>query len=192
MGIGARGVKGALKAWVGRRAKRRVALFALVGVGILLTQACSGDGGSAETDRAAMVALFHSTNGTIAHDVLGVAWLHIPSDQWETLFQHDDTPLDRWETFLQNIDVLTEHWEGYGFIKTDGKGRITALDVGEPGWGPRLAGEIPPELGNLSKLEVLDLYGGLTGEIPPELGNLSRLKVLKLNGWLTGEIPRGS
>ena len=36
-----------------------------------------------------------------------------------------------------------------------------------------MTGEIPPELGNLASLELLDLSGNqLTGEIPPELANL--------------------
>ena len=37
-----------------------------------------------------------------------------------------------------------------------------------------MTGEIPPELGGLSNLEWLYLWGNqLTGEIPPELGDLS-------------------
>ena len=39
--------------------------------------------------------------------------------------------------------------------------------------------EIPPELGRLSSLELLNLAGNdLTGEIPAELGNLSSLQRL--------------
>ena len=193
--------KWALKAWVGRRAKRGLALLAVVATGVLLTQACSGDGGSAESDRAAMVALFHSTNGNVAKQILP-PYPHIPLDQWETdpsiqlwrtSIQEGDTPLDRWETFLENIDVFTRHENWRGGIKTDGRGRITLLDIGAWGFGALwYDGEIPPELGNLSKLEVLDLYGGIRGEIPPELGKLDNLKELRLNSGgygLTGEIP---
>ncbi|MEN8219934.1 MAG: Calx-beta domain-containing protein, partial [Pseudomonadota bacterium] len=43
----------------------------------------------------------------------------------------------------------------------------------------QLIGSIPPELGNLSLLETLELgVGNLSGSIPPELGNLSQLKSL--------------
>ena len=69
------------------------------------------------------------------------------------------------------------------------RGRITLLDIGEPGFGAMwFEGGIPPELGNLSKLEVLDLHGWFKEGIPPELGNLSSLKVLKLYRAY-GEIP---
>ena len=55
-----------------------------------------------------------------------------------------------------------------------------------------LAGEIPPELGNLDKLVSLELSGNsLTGEIPPELGDISWLNYLSLaDNQLTGELPR--
>ncbi len=54
-----------------------------------------------------------------------------------------------------------------------------------------VSGVIPSELGNLTKLLVLDLtYNGLTGTIPPELGRLGALVELRLAGnKLTGEIP---
>ena len=54
-----------------------------------------------------------------------------------------------------------------------------------------MRGEIPPELGNLTDLETLDLWDNqLRGEIPPELGNLNNLKSLDLaDNELRGEIP---
>ena len=54
-----------------------------------------------------------------------------------------------------------------------------------------MTGEIPPELGNLVKLEQLYLWGNeLTGEVPSWLGVLSNLEVLFLSdNQLTGPIP---
>ena len=55
----------------------------------------------------------------------------------------------------------------------------------------RLSGEIPPELGRLSRLTTLALDSNrLSGGIPPEFGSLSNLATLRLGGnQLTGGIP---
>ena len=75
-------------------------------------------------------------------------------------------------------------WQG---VSIGANGRVVALILGDAG----LSGEIPPELGGLSKLEDLLLSGNqLSGEIPPELGSLSNLRGLSLGGnQLSGEIP---
>ena len=54
-----------------------------------------------------------------------------------------------------------------------------------------LSGEIPPEIGNLVNLTLLELgLTQLSGEIPPEIGNLVNLNELKLYySQLSGEIP---
>ena len=81
-------------------------------------------------------------------------------------------------------DEPMREWDG---VTTDSKGRVTRLAL--PSY--QLTGEIPAELGNLSNLTYLDLWGSqLTGEIPAELGNLSNLTSLNLvRNQLTGEIP---
>ena len=58
-------------------------------------------------------------------------------------------------------------------------------------WDNELVGSIPPELGQLKSLEVLDLWeNSLTGPIPPELGNLANLTRLYLgDNQLSGPIP---
>ncbi|MDE2646270.1 MAG: M66 family metalloprotease [Bacteroidota bacterium] len=54
-----------------------------------------------------------------------------------------------------------------------------------------LTGSIPPEFGNLAQVRTLWLFdNGLTGSIPPELGNLTQVADLALsNNFLTGSIP---
>ncbi len=81
-----------------------------------------------------------------------------------------------------------EHFirEWYG-VTNDANGRVHVLFLG----GNQLTGEIPAQLGNLTKLEWVSLnQNQLTGEIPPELGSLANLERLRLyNNQLTGEIP---
>ena len=54
-----------------------------------------------------------------------------------------------------------------------------------------LEGSIPPEIGGLTNLRVLDLkFNYLTGTIPPELGNLENLVNLYLYAnYLSGCVP---
>lgn len=110
---------------------------------------------SAETDRAALEALFHATGGSDWTD----------NSNWLTA-----RPLGEWHG-----------------VTTEDAGLVTKLDIFSNG----VAGTLPPELGNLSRLERLSLsFNGLTGEIPPELGNLSNLQSLDLvNNRLEGPIP---
>ena len=74
----------------------------------------------------------------------------------------------------------------WGGVTTDDDGRVIGLNLS----GYRLLGEIPAELGSLSRLEILDLnQNALAGEIPAELGSLSNLEILDLSGNGFGEIP---
>ena len=58
-------------------------------------------------------------------------------------------------------------------------------------WLTTLRGTLPPALGNLTGLTVLDLRGNnLTGSIPSQLGSLTKLTGLYLSeNKLTGSIP---
>ncbi len=123
---------------------------------------------SAETDREALVALFEATNGE--------SWDH--TGTWAGF-----APLGQW------LGVTTNE-----------EGRVTSLELNQRLLGNRtkdLKGKLPPELGNLSSLQVLSIGLinsqtplGLTGEIPPELGNLSSLQELSIvTTRLAGGIP---
>ena len=100
-----------------------------------------------------------------------------------TLYNATDGPnwdnSDNWLT-----DAPLEDWYG---VKVDSNGRVRWLRLRDN----NLTGPIPPELGNLSKLDTLELhYNSLTGPIPPQLANLTALKSLVLgSNSLTGPIP---
>ena len=135
--------------------------------------------GSVETDRQALEALYHATDGPNWYD----------SENWLT-----DAPLNEW------AKVTTD--ENGRVVKLNpSKNGLTGEIPPELGHLPNLAililhdnqltGEIPPELGHMPNLRGLNLnYNQLTGKIPPELAQLSNLEALGLHSnQLTGEVP---
>lgn len=86
---------------------------------------------------------------------------------------------DNWLT-----DAPAEDWYGVG---VDDNGRVASVDLS----ANRLAGTIPPQLGDLRSLRSLNfLNNALTGQLPEELSNLERLEFLLLSSNdLTGTIP---
>ena len=115
-------------------------------------------------DRAALVALYHATDGT--------NWVN--NENWLT-----DAPLEEW------YGVGTD---GYGrVVRLVLRGTTSGSQTRPHG----LNGPIPPELGSLTKLVSLSLdLNELSGSIPLELGNLANLERLELpDNRITGLIP---
>ncbi|MCY3882288.1 MAG: leucine-rich repeat domain-containing protein [Chloroflexi bacterium] len=86
-----------------------------------------------------------------------------------------------------NWSLDTPFWDWDGVRVDPWTGRIVELHLQRE----NLSGRIPPALGRLTGLEVLNLHGNdLRGGIPPELGELVNLRELNLS-WnpLGGEIP---
>ena len=112
----------------------------------------------------------------------------------ETLLRAKDT-LRGSDRLNWSADRAISEWEGITVRGTPGRVTRLWLDRGtsqqQEGRRITLTGTIPPELGELSKLEWLTLARHeLTGVIPLELANLSELTDLRLFGNdLTGGIP---
>ena len=117
-------------------------------------------------DRAALVALYHATDGP--------NWVN--NENWLT-----DAPLGDWYGIDTDASgrVIRIHLRG-------------SFDDDIREWvGHGLSGTIPPELGRLAKLKALHLnVNALTGTIPPELWDLRDLVSLNLSdNSLRGVIP---
>ena len=148
-------------------------LVTAVGGGVVTITATAGEAsGDAlvtveiDLDRAALVALYHATDGP--------NW--VDNTNWLT-----DAPLGEW------YGVDTDRQGRVVRLNLSGRWDPEARESTPHG----LSGAIPPELGNLTNLEWLFLYRNeLSGAIPPELGSLSNLEQLHLyRNELWGAIP---
>ena len=98
---------------------------------------------------------------------------------------YEDMGGDNWE---DNANWLSDAPLGEWFgVTTDVDGRVTSLELD----GNGLSGGLPPELGDLTNLRVLDLYDNeLSGSLPESLGNLANLVSLYLDrNPLSGSLP---
>jgi len=98
----------------------------------------------------------------------------------------------KWNITAPLITAAAEtnaNWSGVTVAKVNGVDRVTQLKFG----GKNLKGPIPPEIGFLSELTVIDFNNNnqqLTGTIPATMGNLVNLTQLTLSRTgLTGTIP---
>ena len=139
----------------------------------------TASGPQSASDRAVLVAFYHSTGGASWN--FNTYWLSDrPIGDWHGVTTDSNGRVIR-------LSLVSKQLTGEIPPELGGLSSLTALFLGSN----QLTGEIPPELGGLSNLTELDLGSNqLTGEIPPELGGLSRLTDLRLrNNRLTGEIP---
>ena len=112
-----------------------------------------------------------------------------------TLDWSADTPIKDWEGISVGgtpLRVVVTNLSSRGLTgiipqQLGNLSNLTELSL----WGNQLNGAIPAQLGNLSNLTKLDLSGNeLTGTIPQQLGSLSNLAELSLYGnQLNGAIP---
>ena len=111
------------------------------------------------------------------------------NDNWLT-----DAPLDDWHgvhVSAGRVVVLELLRNNLAGSLPPQLGQLSGLETLNLDFNRGMGGSIPPELGDLSNLWFLGLQAlGLTGSIPPELGRLSSLQYLLLAGNdLVGPIP---
>jgi hypothetical protein len=156
----------------------------------LLLLGTGGDAGAAipASERAALIALYNSTNGA--------GWTY--RTNWRNAADTDFAPpgtectwfrvsCDPGETHVAHLDLWNNNLSGPIPPEISSLAGLTALGLGDN----RLTGSIPPEIGSLSQLTDLQLYTNqLTGSIPPEIANLANLGSLILGANpLGGSIP---
>ncbi|MDE2663339.1 MAG: Ig-like domain-containing protein [Gemmatimonadota bacterium] len=123
-------------------------------------------------------------SGITAHEGTSLA-CSPPSDREVLVAFYESTDGPNW---INSRNWLTDAplGEWYG-INTDASGRVVQLNL----FANNLAGQIPPELGDLATLEHLTLWrNNLSGQIPRELGELASLIRLVLSeNEFTGPMP---
>jgi Leucine-rich repeat (LRR) protein len=117
-------------------------------------------------EREALIALYNSTDGDNWDDNSG----------WKTPPLHTD-----------GFALPGKENTWHGVRCNSGNTTVERLEL----QSNQLNGSIPPQLGDLTNLQVLALYlNQLTGSIPPELGDLTNLQYLHLqSNQLSGSIP---
>ena len=162
--------------------------------------ALAGDARAAipATERAALIALYDSTNGAGWGD----------RSNWRNADDTDFAPVGTecaWAcvtcAYGAHVETLALEFNNLRGAIPPEIGNLAALahlDLADN----RLTGSIPVEIGNLTNLQSLALWnhmemygmpkGQLAGPIPAEIGNLTNLRYLRLDGnRLSGPIPPG-
>ncbi|XP_014509822.1 probable leucine-rich repeat receptor-like protein kinase At5g49770 [Vigna radiata var. radiata] len=137
-----------------------------------------------------VISSYTDSQDVVALRSLKDVWQNTPPS-WD---KSDDPCGAPWEGVTCNKSRVTSL--GLSTMGLKGKlsgdiGQLTELRSLDLSFNRDLTGPLSPELGELSKLNILILAGcGFSGNIPDELGNLSELSFLALNSNnFTGKIP---
>ena len=155
---------------------------AVLGIGYAYVGGAGSDPGAAV--QRLVIRMDDRVGPALAGEITAVLPLAPETDRAALVAIYNATDGPNW---TNNHNWLTDapvgEWHG---VFTDVNGRVTGLVLT---WN-ELTGKIPPEVGNLDRLEELSFWGNeLSGEIPQELVSLGNLKRLDLgDNQLTGQI----
>ena len=129
---------------------------------------------------ATVTALAGNASGTAEITVAASPDRHALETLYETTGGADWMNRDNWVT-----SAPVGEWHG---VEVDAAGHVVGLALA----GNNLTGWIPPEVGDLDRLEYLHIdHNGLTGPLPPELAGATGLTSLRVGDTaLSGPLPR--
>lgn len=138
------------------------------------------------SERNALIALYNATDGP-NWGVANQNWLSPDESTWFGV-----TVRGCHITGVKIGNIGTTNMTGVLPIELQ---NLTELDTlilkGGSSLLSNISGSVIPELGTLTKLRVLELWGQYSGTLPASLGNLTELRMLRILGShsLTGDIP---
>ncbi len=178
-------------------------LIVIAGATFVNNAAAQGDVGSLATDKAALQALYNSTNGANWLNKYGWDFNNDPSSSWHGVtvsngrvtalaltYNNLNGPLPAKLGDLSSLDTLNLQNNNLSGSIPARLGDLSSLRFLYLS-GNKLSGSIPSEMGSLSTLQVAWLDStGLSGAIPAELGDLDKVNDLRLSyNNLSGPIP---
>ncbi|RAL49707.1 hypothetical protein DM860_001998 [Cuscuta australis] len=139
------------------------------------------------TARITIISLFYYLHQCLIPQLAVSSPAGIAGDQSALLFLKAAITADPQRVLAGNWTPTFSvcHWIGVTCNRRDS--RVVELNISQM----ELSGVIPPQVGNLSSLYVLDLsHNQFAGRLPDTMGNLRRLRVVELgSNRFSGEIP---